>query len=296
MKCRMTQVHNTTRTASLKNVMGTNQVWEAQTLLHLVNIVDPSIVCICPGPDDDDGADTIYLPVRRLLAPAGPGCTYSDSTVLATACGKGVSADCSAMRWEMSCCGMTNWAVPLRVVSSLRPGFCRHGALCLSSCHSAPALAILCPRGAEWGLLSARAMATLIRAYRKYARRRRSLRRLAAPVAGAWSTDVSTTEAILAKKMSHREKGNSLTCGGLMMFTRLTLSSEAAARAAAAHRKKQLHRKHKRHQQNCSLTWLTRYHHPREEADDHGVRNRNWIPPHDEVSRTAARTERAPRA
>ena len=44
-------------------------------------------------------------------------------------------------------------------------------------------------------------MATLIRAYRKYARRRRSLRRLAAPVARASSVDVSTTEAILAMMM-----------------------------------------------------------------------------------------------
>ena len=163
------------------------------------------------------------MPVRRLLAAAGPGSTYSDSTVLAIACGKGVSTDCSTMRWEMCSCGMTNWAVysaSSSVCASRRKlgeeGFCRHAALCFSSCHSSPALAILCPRGAEWWLLSARAMATLIRAYRKCARRRRSLRRLAAPVAGAWSTDVSTTEAILAKKKKVSQgRGNSLGCGGL---------------------------------------------------------------------------------
>ena len=41
------------------------------------------------------------------------------------------------------------------------------------------ALAVFCPRGAVWWRASARAMATLIRAYLKYARRHRSLRRLA---------------------------------------------------------------------------------------------------------------------
>ena len=47
------------------------------------------------------------------------------------------------------------------------------------------ALIIFCPRGVAWWLLSAKAMATIIRAYRKYARRRRSLRLLAAPACSA---------------------------------------------------------------------------------------------------------------
>ena len=45
---------------------------------------------------------------------------------------------------------------------------------------SLPALAIFCPRGAAW-----LAMAMLIRAHLKYARRRRSLRLLAAPACSA---------------------------------------------------------------------------------------------------------------
>ena len=135
------------------------------------------------------------MPVRRLLAAAGPGSTYSDFTVLSTACGKGVSTDCSMMRWEMCSCGMTNWAVysassPVCVPTSARGrwgggGFCRHGALCFSSCPSSSALVKFCHRGAEWWLLSARAMATLICVQRKYARRRRSLRLLAAPACSA---------------------------------------------------------------------------------------------------------------
>ena len=61
---------------------------------------------------------------------------------------------------------------------------------------STPALAIFCPRGAAWWLLSAGAMATLIRAYRKYARRRRSLRLLAAPACSA-------NEAVHLKSIIH---------------------------------------------------------------------------------------------
>ena len=67
----------------------------------------------------------------------------------------------------------------------------------------ASALAVVCPRGAVWCRASARAIATLIRAYFRYAQRRRSLHRRAALV--AWSTRVSPTEATLAK-MSHSGK------------------------------------------------------------------------------------------
>ena len=66
-----------------------------------------------------------------------------------------------------------------------------------NSLPSSLALAVL-PCGRYGCVASAKAMATLIRAYRKYAWRRRYLRRLAAPV--AWSTPAmaSTAEAILA--------------------------------------------------------------------------------------------------
>ena len=74
---------------------------------------------------------------------------------------------------------------------------------------SSTALAVFSLLGAEWWVASARAMATLIRAYRKYARRRRSLRRLAAPVP-AWSTSgMSPTEAIIRENAT-LGKGNSL--------------------------------------------------------------------------------------
>ena len=87
----------------------------------------------------------------------------------------------------------------------------------ISSLSSLLALAVLSPRGAVWCVASARAMATLIRAYRKYARRRRSRRHLAAPVAGAWSTSVSTTKAIFLQE-THNTAGtlgeNGLGGGG----------------------------------------------------------------------------------
>ena len=74
---------------------------------------------------------------------------------------------------------------------------------------SSSALAVFSLLGAEWWAASARAMATLIRAHRKYARWRRSLRRLAEPVP-AWSTSgMSTTEAIIHENVTLR-KGNSL--------------------------------------------------------------------------------------
>ena len=57
----------------------------------------------------------------------------------------------------------------------------------------ASALAVVCPRFAVWCRASAKAIATLIRAYFRYARRRRSLRRRAAPE--AWSTRVSPTKS-----------------------------------------------------------------------------------------------------
>ena len=72
----------------------------------------------------------------------------------------------------------------------------------------ASALAVVCPRGV-WCRASARAIATLLRAYFRYARRRRSLRRRAAPA--AWSTRVSPTKAILAK-MSHKTRAKATIC------------------------------------------------------------------------------------
>ena len=60
------------------------------------------------------------------------------------------------------------------------------------------ALAIFCPRGAAWWSLLARAMATLIRAYRKYARRRRSFRLLTAPACSA--VEAVHIESIIHKR------------------------------------------------------------------------------------------------
>ena len=57
-----------------------------------------------------------------------------------------------------------------------------------------PALAVFCLRSAAWWLLSSRAIATLIHAYLKYARRRPSLRRLAAPVAFTAQTRATLEE------------------------------------------------------------------------------------------------------
>ena len=92
-------------------------------------------------------------------------------------------------------------------------------ALFISSLSSSLALVIVGLLGAEWWLVSARAMATLTLAYRKSARRRRSLRRLAAPEPGAWSTVVSATSSHTRKHVTHnQEKGNSLACGGLLLL------------------------------------------------------------------------------
>ena len=59
-------------------------------------------------------------------------------------------------------------------------GFCRRGASHLSLCPSSPALSFLCPLE-EWCLYSDRAIATLCRSCRSHERKRRSLRRRAAP-------------------------------------------------------------------------------------------------------------------
>ena len=70
---------------------------------------------------------------------ASPGSKYSDSTVLSIACGKGVSTDCSMMRWEKCSCGMTNWAVYSASSPVCVPAAAPWGrALCFFSCPSLP--------------------------------------------------------------------------------------------------------------------------------------------------------------
>ena len=79
----------------------------------------------------------------------------------------------------------------------LRPGISALGTLGrkgLVPLHSSPGNTL--SPWAAWWLLSARAMATLIRAYRKYARRRRSLRLVAAPACSA-------IEAVHIKSIIH---------------------------------------------------------------------------------------------
>ena len=83
---------------------------------------------------------------------------------------------------------------------------CARGPSYVSCSTSSSPLAVFSLLGGEWWVASARAMATLIRTYRMYARWRRSLRRLSAPVP-AWSTSgMSSIEAIIPKN----GKGNSL--------------------------------------------------------------------------------------
>ena len=81
---------------------------------------------------------------------------------LVTICGTGTSRE-GAGRCPTTCRRIRPWE---RGASGSWP--------CSASRASPPALAIFWPRGALWCVLSARAIATLIRAYRRYARRRRS--------------------------------------------------------------------------------------------------------------------------
>ena len=110
---------------------------------------------------------------------------------------------------EVSCCASNG----TRVAGSSCGGGKRRGTntsgtgtstICSGRVHPL-ALAVFGLRGALWWFTSARAIATLIRAYLKYARRRRSLLRRAEPKPVAWSTGVSTTEAITERSRTEKE-------------------------------------------------------------------------------------------
>ena len=123
------------------------------------------------------------------------------SIAQSTTCGTGASRICTNGARSAKCytacrCTRPSVRTSSRGVGRVGGGVIRPMASYNSSLSSSLALAVFWPRGAVWCVASARAMATLIRAYRKYAQRRRSRRLLAAPVAGAWSTGVSNTEAI----------------------------------------------------------------------------------------------------
>ena len=99
---------------------------------------------------------------------AAKKCSVSGSW--STICGTGTSRE-GAGRCPTKCRRIRPWG---RGASRTWP--------CSATRASLPALAVFWPRGALWCVLSARAIATLIRAYRRYARKRRSLRRRALPV------------------------------------------------------------------------------------------------------------------
>ena len=85
------------------------------------------------------------------------------------------------------------------------PGGASYGTRpCSTSRAPPPSLAVLRPCGAVWCDASARAMATVIRAYRKYARRRRSRRQGVAPA--AMSTRLF--DIVKSSLKGHAEKGN----------------------------------------------------------------------------------------
>ena len=81
---------------------------------------------------------------------------------------------------------------------------------CSATRASPPALAVFSTCGALWCVLSARAIATLIRAYRRYARRRRSLRRRALPVPPPAS---SRSTSIINRQSFTQEGYNTATLG-----------------------------------------------------------------------------------